>query len=285
MSRIDRFLLSDRWCQTWPNCFQMAMSRGLSDHCPLVLSIDVENWGPKPMRQLKCWELLPGYNSFVRDKWQSLQVDGWGGFVLKEKLKLVKLALKEWHQHHTQNLPARISTLKDRIDSFDLKGETTVLCDEEVEELHGFSEELFSLTLINTSICWQQLRVQWLREGDANSKFFHGIMSNRRRRNNIPFILDNGVLIKGVVNVRNAVYTHFSAHFWPVAASRPSMEGLVFRSLSFREGAALVKPFLLDEVKVAVWDCDNFKCLGRDGINFGFIKDFWDILKDDVMRF
>ena len=32
MSRIDRFLLSDRWCQTWPNCFQMAMPRGLSDH-------------------------------------------------------------------------------------------------------------------------------------------------------------------------------------------------------------------------------------------------------------
>jgi hypothetical protein len=22
MSRIDRFLLSDRWCMTWPNCFQ-----------------------------------------------------------------------------------------------------------------------------------------------------------------------------------------------------------------------------------------------------------------------
>jgi len=112
------------------------------------------------MRLLKCWELLPGYNSFVRDKWRSLQVDGWGGFVLKEKFKLVKLALKERHQRHTQNLPARISTLKDRIDSLDLKGETTVLCDEEVEELHGLSEELFSLIRINTSICWQQSRAQ-----------------------------------------------------------------------------------------------------------------------------
>jgi hypothetical protein len=34
-----------------------------------------------------------------------------------------------------------------------------------------------------------------------------------------------------------------------------------------------------------VWDCDNFKSLGPDGINFGFFKDFWVDLKGDVMRF
>ena len=110
-------------------------------------------------------------------------------------------------------------------------------------------------------------------------------MSTRRRRNNIPFFLVNGVLIEGVDNVRNAVYTHFSSHFRPVVASRPSMEGLVFRSLFFREGATLIKPFSLDEVKSAVWDSESFKCPGPDGINFGFIKDFWDIMRDDVMRF
>ena len=110
-------------------------------------------------------------------------------------------------------------------------------------------------------------------------------MSTRRRRNNIPFFLDNGVLIEGVDNVRNVIYTHFSSHFRHVIASRPSMEGLSFWSLPFRERAALVMPFSLDEVKVAVWDCENFKCPGPDGINFGFIKDLWDIMKDDVMRF
>ena len=34
-----------------------------------------------------------------------------------------------------------------------------------------------------------------------------------------------------------------------------------------------------------MWDCDNFKCSGPDDISYGFVKDFWDILKDDVMRF
>ncbi|MCI95604.1 endonuclease/exonuclease/phosphatase family protein, partial [Trifolium medium] len=35
-----------------------------------------------------------------------MQGDSWGGFVLKEKLKMIKLALKEWHAAHTQNLPS-----------------------------------------------------------------------------------------------------------------------------------------------------------------------------------
>jgi len=61
---------------TWPNCFQLASPRGLSDHCPLQLCIDVENWGPKPVRMLKCWENFSGYNSFVREKWSSFHLDG-----------------------------------------------------------------------------------------------------------------------------------------------------------------------------------------------------------------
>ena len=38
MSRLDRFLLSEEWCLVWPNCLQVAQLRGLSDHCPIVLS-------------------------------------------------------------------------------------------------------------------------------------------------------------------------------------------------------------------------------------------------------
>lgn len=37
--------------------------------------------------------------------------------------------------------------------------------------------------------------------------------------------------------------------------------------------------------KSAVWDCDNFKSIGLDGINFGFVKEYWREIKNDVMRF
>ena len=285
MSHIDRILLSENWCLTWPTCFQLAVSRGLSDHCPLVLAIDTHNWGPKPVRMFKYWADFPGYDSFVRETWSSLQISGWGSFVMKEKLKLMKSSLKEWHQRHSQNLPARILDLKDKITSLDLKGESTVLSDDEIQELHGLMENLFSLSRIHSSISWQQSRVQWFKEGDANSKFFHQVMSSRRSRNAIPFFLVNGALVEGVDNVCNAVFTHFRTYFQTVQSTRPSMAGLNFRTMSFSDGACLVRPFTLEEVKEAVWDCDSFKCPGSDGITLGFVKDFWDVLKGDVMRF
>ena len=250
-----------------------------------MLAVDIQNWGPRPVRMLKCLADFPGYSSFVRDTWSSLQISGWGSFVLKEKLKLLKLALKDWHQRHAQNLPARILSLTDSITSLDLKGESEVLSDEEILELHGLSEELFSLSRANSSICWQQSRSRWLKERDANSKYFHRIMSSKRSRNAIPFFLVNGTLVEGVENVRNAVFTHFRAQFQPTQNQRPSMEGLDFRTLPHHEGASLVRPFTMEEVKAAVWDVDSFKCPGPDGITFGFIKDFWDMLKADVMRF
>ena len=61
MSHLDRFLLSFNWCTTWPNCIQLANQRGLSDYVPLELYADVNNWGPRPLRMLKCWADFPGY--------------------------------------------------------------------------------------------------------------------------------------------------------------------------------------------------------------------------------
>jgi len=104
MSRLDRFLFSDKWCSTWQNCVQIALQCGLSDHVPLVLHSEEENWGPRPLRILKCWADVPGYADFIREKWSSFEVNGWGAYVLKEKLRLIKGSLKEWHHQHTHNM-------------------------------------------------------------------------------------------------------------------------------------------------------------------------------------
>jgi hypothetical protein len=91
--------------------------------------------------------------------------------------------------------------------------------------------------------------------------------------------------VTGVHNIRAAVFNHFANHFKALGADRPGVENLQFRKLSSVQVGNLSKPFSLAEVNQAVWDYDSFKSPGPDGINLGFIKDFWDLVHEDFMRF
>jgi hypothetical protein len=172
----------------------------------------------------------------------------------------------------------RIVSLKARLADLDGKGEDEGLHEDEISELHDVTAAIHSLTRMQT-------RLLWLREGVANSKYYHSVLKSRKRRNALSSILVDGVRVEGVQPVRQAVYEHFSSHFRAVISKRPRVDGLQFRTLTPAEGGTLVRPFSVEEVHAAVWDCDSYKSPGPDGINFGFLKEFWPELKGDIMRF
>ena len=95
----------------------------------------------------------------------------------------------------------------------------------------------------------------------------------------------NGTLVEGVQPIRNAVFSHFKECFTASNTILLGVNNLAFKTLSHTEGGSLTKPFSVAEVKAAVWDCDNYKSPGPDGVHFGFLKDFWDDVKGDVMHF
>lgn len=70
---------------------------------------------------------MEGYHRFVKDQWLSLKVEGWGMFVMKEKLKMLKGKLKEWHKPHTKNLEGKIKAAKEELNKMDLKSEIEML--------------------------------------------------------------------------------------------------------------------------------------------------------------
>jgi hypothetical protein len=80
-------------------------------------------------------------------------------------------------------------------------------------------------------------------------------MSARSRSNSIVSLSVDGAIIEGVDPVRDTVFQHFSNHFKSNLQARPSIEGLMFKVLSATDGAELIKPFLMEEIKAAVWEC------------------------------
>jgi len=92
----------------------------------MMLHVDDANWGPRPLRMLKCWSEYSGYTNFVRENWGSIVCHGWGGFVLQQKLKMMKASLKEWHYQHCQNLDGKMMEVKKKKFSFGFK--SRVVC-------------------------------------------------------------------------------------------------------------------------------------------------------------
>lgn len=76
--------------------------------------------------------------------------------------------------------------------------------------------DIHSFSRLYTSISWQQSRLSWLKDGDANSKYFHAVLAARRRGNSINFLHVDGLIVEGVIPVREAVFNYFSNHFLPV---------------------------------------------------------------------
>ncbi|KAK3172175.1 hypothetical protein Dsin_033156 [Dipteronia sinensis] len=54
-ARLDRFLCSLMFLSWFPYIFQKGLSRGVSDHNPILLGQSVPDWGPKPFRIQNEW--------------------------------------------------------------------------------------------------------------------------------------------------------------------------------------------------------------------------------------
>lgn len=92
-SRIDRFILNPEWLESCR--FKLwGLPRSLSDRCPLLLMDDERDWRPRPFRFLNSWTMHTSFYQTSKQNWEHSNLKGWASYVLKKKLKALKLCLK-----------------------------------------------------------------------------------------------------------------------------------------------------------------------------------------------
>ncbi|WJX28141.1 hypothetical protein P8452_16895 [Trifolium repens] len=282
MSRLDRILLSSSWCDVWGTPCVWALSRDVADHFPLVLKYNSSDWGPKPFRFNNFWLQHCDFKALVTNAWEAQEAVGWMGFVLKEKLKGLKTVIKDWNRATFKWSESEKQRLISDIKTLDLKSETMGLEDYEVVERKKLFVELWKTLKNLDALNFQRSRSKWLKEGDANSKYFHMSINYRVQRNRMVALRTTDGWVEGSSQVRDAVVSFFRNHFDNVEWSRPSLGGIVFPRLARDKADKLTDIFSLEEISEVVMGCDGSKCPGPDGFNFAFIKHFWDLLKNDV---
>ena len=152
------------------------------------------------------------------------------------------------------------------------------MTDLEICKRKQLQEDLWVGAQAHESLLRQKSRSRWLKEGDCNTRYFHIRMNANTKRNCIKGLLIKGILIDEPNMVKEEIRTLFSKRFQEADSHRPKIDGINFKTIDQQQNAMLVAPFQEIEIQNAVWEYGNDNSPGPDGINFRFIKQFWDTL-------
>jgi hypothetical protein len=175
------------------------------------------------------------------------------GFILKVRLKYLKGAIKVWSSNTYGVMEEKKWHLIKGISDLDLKSEVIGLVDVEVVERKLLFDGLWKLLKSIDSLAFQHSRHKWLKEGDANSHFFHNCIKNRRRNHLLSLRTSSG-WVEGPLHVRREVVNFFSNHFSNNVCRRPTLDGIV---LNVEKIESLTATFSLEEITEVVKECDG----------------------------
>ena len=131
----------------------------------------------------------------------------------------------------------------------------------------------------------QKARSKWIKEGDCNSRYFHLLINSRRRSNCLNDVKVDGVWKDEPTEVKEEVRRFFSKRFQEGDFDRPTLDRIPFNTKDIQQNVILVERFQEEEIRRAVWSCGSDKSPGPNGLNFKFIKQFWEVIKPDFLRF
>ncbi|XP_058759273.1 uncharacterized protein LOC131632551 [Vicia villosa] len=254
MSRIDRFLLSEVIVDRWKVIGQKIEERDISDHCPVWLVLDNNNWGLKPFKFNNEWFSFDSFIPFIEKEWKEIQVEGRGDFILKEKLRRLKDRLRWWNKYVFGKIDLEVEEDVRDINIGDDRLELVLHdnCTDVVLDRKKATIRFWLNLRIKENMLAQKSKLKWLKEGDCNSNFFHKAMKERRRHNQIGPVSSSGILLDSVEEVKEEVCRHFSNKFLEVDQVRSVLGGINFNKINREEVLELEKPFLEEEIKEAI---------------------------------
>jgi hypothetical protein len=129
----------------------------------------------------------------------------------------------------------------------------------------------------------QASRINYLREGDANTKFFRLRVNARRRKNLIQRLKKNDGWVTSHAEKEQHIHNHFSLVLG-VAAPRPLDLNWEVLDPVIEDLEDLGLPFSEDEISHAISDMPADKAPGPDGFTINFIRACWPIIKFDIMN-
>ncbi len=214
-----------------------------------------------------------------------MPVRGDAMYRVSRRLELTSRRLRRWNREEVGNIFRRIEGLEEVISSLQSQEvQSGGLSEGELGELRSHLA-LHDSLLRQQEIFWRQKsRVQWIQEGDRNTRFFHQSTVIRRHQNRIRAIRgEDGQLTEDPDTIQRILECFFRAR-WTEQTGDGSLVDIPMPQIrvSEEEIAALIRPVSEGEIRETVWSLVGDKAPGPDGFPPVFFRRYWSIVGQEV---
>lgn len=149
-------------------------------------------------------------------------------FGFKEKLKFLRNKLRSWNVEVFGFLDLQEEEALREFNSLDFVsvGTNPVDIDKLSLDMRLASNKVWEVTQNKESILRQKARSFWLKEGDANMRFFHKAMKNRFIRNTVMGLNGESGCMEDVALIKDDIRNHFVRRFLESSSARPILDGV-----------------------------------------------------------
>ncbi|MFS7973280.1 putative RNA-directed DNA polymerase [Helianthus anomalus] len=279
LSKLDRILVCEGFMSRWPFASLVVLRKGASDHCPVTLSCVDYDFGPCPFRFFNSWIGQAKLDRIVADNVSKLA--GWGrrDISFATLLKDIKLDIKAWRRDIRVFEAKHLDELNKAAEALERKAAVDNLSSEEKQLRVNIRLSIRNIEIAKAKDLQQKARLNWIKLGDENSSFFHGIVKVNMARSRINGLKVGDDWITDPSAIKDHVRRAFRKHFAEPMRRRPSFANLGLPLLPPDQASSIIAPFSLDEIRDAIKTCDGGKAPGPDGFSIRFFKHYWEEFK------
>ena len=228
------------------------------------------------------WPKLEGFQEAVSVAWNSVPAGPCPFIYLDRKFKEVSKGLQSWSDKKIGHINSQLVLAREILHQLEIAQDARVLAAGEIWLKNNLKKHCLALASLKRTIARLRSRINWLKDGDANTKLFQQHARHRKRKNFIGKLVSEDQIYTNHAD-KASIIDDFYNSLLGTHVDRENTVDLTELGLNTHDLTKLDLPFTAEEVWRTIEQLPPDKAPGPDGFTGRFYRSCWSIIKDDII--